>query len=379
VYPVYKTLEGDGGDFPSPEDFAVGGDPNLPYTFALVTDNVENCKSHTPSGGSNLLEDLLFCTPYPEFPDNSQPYLTWWLIEGACPAGKDQDCYTLDSLQNEIDQQGGRFGYQVYDCDTSGLCYLHDFPFDLTAFVIPPFTTCGEPRYFVAQFNVYLGSSDYPALSGPGSPPFQYSIPCPEAYEVQGYVEMDVAFDSLTLGNIDDGESSPEDVELYGYFRAHTSSGDDSRQLNLGEWGYSSSDCPGNEDFSGNLPTGGGWQNCPSSLKAGTWDLANEYLCQSDYQFTCYLWPEDQGTDFVQNNNHLKLRVLEGNAIQIETLLIDYDSGSDHDTACHVVFSTPNWPLDTWSGMSDAVFTGSQGDNGNASCAVKVTFTVVGP
>jgi hypothetical protein len=71
--------------------------------------------------------------------------------------------------------------------------------------------------------------------------------------------------------------------------------------------------------------------------------------------------------------------VLEGNAIQIETLLIDYDSGSDHDTACHVVFSTPNWPLDTWSGMSDAVFTGSQGDNGNASCAVKVTFTVVGP
>ena len=195
LMPVYKPLEGE-GDFPSPEDFAVGGDPGMPYTFALVTDNVVNCKSHTPSGGSNLVENLLFCTPYPEFPNDTQPYLTWWLIPGTCPGEKDAGCYDLDMIQNEIDAQGGKMNFRVYDCDTSGLCYIHDFPMDLTAFVIPPFTTCGEPRYFVAQFNVYLGSSDYPALSGPGSPPFQYSIPCPEAYETQGFVQLDVGFES---------------------------------------------------------------------------------------------------------------------------------------------------------------------------------------
>lgn len=377
--PVYHTLGGD-ADFPSPDDFAIGGDPNLPYTFALVTDNVENCKSHTPSGGGNLIEALLFCTPYPEFPDGTQPYLTWWLIEGACPAGKGSDCYSLDDLQQAIDDQGGKLGFTVYDCDTSGLCYTHNFPLDLTAFVIPPFTACGEPRYFVAQFNVYLGSSDYPTLSGPGSPPFQYSLPCPEAYETEGFVTLDVSFDTLTIGDADDGDGGSEDLEIFGYFKATTTSGE-SRQLNLGLWGFYPGDCPGNEtlQFVGGLSTQGGGGPCPSQVSDGSFGLAEAHLCLSDYSDACFLWPENVATDHMFDNNHIQLTVLEGDAVIVQAVLVDYDSGSPNDTACHVLFSTPEWPLETWAGMKGGQFFGSQGDNGNASCTVSVTLTAVGP
>jgi hypothetical protein len=190
-----------------------------------------------------------------------------------------------------------------------------------------------------------------------------------------------VGFENLTIGNADDGDGGNEDLEVYGYFRAETSSGDDSRQLNLGSWGYSSADCPFNETFSTSLSTAGAnsMPECPAAVEDGSFSLSDFMLCQSDDSYACYLWPEDVGTDYALDNNHFQLRVLEGNAVVIDALLIDYDSGSPNDTVCHVSFTTPNWPLETWSGFSDAAFSGSQGNNGNASCSVTVTFTTVGP
>ena len=364
------------GDLPNP--YSIGGDPNMPYVFALVTYNVENCKEHMPSGGSNLLENLLFCTPYPEFGFDDQPYLTWWIIEGVCPAGKGSDCFTLEQLQQVADESGGSLGFTLYDCEEGGgLCYLHYFPFDLTAWPVPPFTSCDTERGLTVQLS-WFGPDGDDVMSGPGSPPFVLQNPCPPAYETAGYVDLDVAFDDLVLDDLDDNDSGAEDAEIYGYFKTFTT-GDYGGYLLLGEWSSSDVHCIGNEvDFPVYLQTMGTGVGCPTVVQDGTYDLAEFALCPSTEKYFCYLWPQDVETDWLTNSNHLILRVHEGEAVTLGVKLIDFDDGSDHDGTCSAVYTTKGRTLDEWSQVH-GTWTLVQGDNGNGSCQVHIQLNAVGP
>lgn len=376
VQPPITPLDWDLGDaFHLGNPYAVGGDPAMPYVFALVTYNPASCGEHTPSGGSHLLENLLFCTPYPEFSLDTQPYLIWWVLWGTCPAGSGADCYTQAELQQAADQNGGTLGFTVHDCDETTLCYLHYLPLSLSAFVVPPFTTCSEDRALVVQL-AWRDADGYDIVASQGSPPFMLSNPCPQPYETAGYVLMDVEFDQLTLDNVDDGEPAPQDVEIYGWF--HVASDTYGGYLTLGEWGWSESGCAGSETFSGSLNLEGSVGECPAWVKNGTYNLSDLLLCQSTQAGQCFLWPQNVETLYGNNNNHLFLQVKEDEAIHLAVKLVDYDEGSDHDTVCSAQYVTSSRTLSEWSQVH-GTWNLTHGDNGNALCAVSVHLNAVGP
>jgi hypothetical protein len=86
--------------------------------------------------------------------------------------------------------------------------------------------------------------------------------------------------------------------------------------------------------------------------------------------------PFDDDGPWNTNKNTIRIAVREGEAVYIETLLMDYDSGSADDPQCVGVVNTERHLLETWA-KADLPLTMTQEDNGNSSCTVTFRIAAV--
>lgn len=369
-------------------------DPRMPRIIAALVHSSQLCKDHLPGKGKSPLEALLFCTPYPEYTlFDAQPYLVWTPNEDQCANGEvsnGADCKSTSWYQARAAQYGGHLGYRIaYEHMSgpySGLgVMVATTPDTLSAYVIPPLepydsqakhaNLCGVTVEYQVQMVYDAGPNDpdYPnlLLVDPWLGLRTWDFNCPTS---TGEVDVDVTVQSLRLGSVDDNDGGPDDVELYGYFHVKTASLSGSRPEGmrlLSRWGPDNHDCPSSEMVRFDLPTTGGRSDCPASFANGDHDLAAKYLCDCDDIHS-------HDGPWLENNNVIRVRVTEGDALIITTVLMDHDHGSSDDNVCVGMIATDSRSLLTWSKTNE---TGAmvQSNNGSASCKVTLGIRAVAP
>lgn len=398
--PVIKTLGGTGD---GPQSAFEAFDPRMPSVMAHQTTNVEHCKEHLPSKGQNLLEAILFCTPFPEYAPAPQPYMWWQALDGLCANGKASegaDCQTVEWYRQRAIAYGGSLGYRLryeyVDGPHKGLGVenVAATSYDRTVYVIPPLepygsqadtaNLCGVKARYEAQLFYDAGPAD-PLYANvrlvspqPGSADFTFNCAPPPP----GQIAVDVTIDTLELDNVDDDDGGTEDVELYGSFQINTSSMATSPSWgirNLATWASNPEGCP-NELFTGGLEanaTGECAESFTNSVNhGGNFNFKDLRLCTSESYKYCGLGPDE--TTHVKPNNTIRIAVKEGDAIVMHTTLVDYDSAFADDNICVGTISTANKSLDTWSKV-DGVWTMVYSNPGNASCKMHFRLKAVKP
>jgi hypothetical protein len=341
--------------------------PKIPKVFAIIFFGQDSCTDHLPSGGSNFMENLMFCTWYPEYnfdEGGSQPYLVWYLIDPKyqeCLDGKGADCNSIQFYLDRVNQYGGEVGYHVYGQGSDSIP-LVTMPHDLTAFVVPPKIPCEEDSPLMTVRMYWLAGPndpDYPneMREGPDSNTVSAASLCPPPEEI----ELDVTFDILRIGNLGDGIGGGDDLEIYASFSAEGKNPGTGSVLNLGRWGWSGSDCI-NDVVSFTLNSTGVGPECPRSVKEGDISLGDQPMCASNTYSHC------DGA-YSQNNNKIRVTVGDGSRIRIAVHAMDYDTDSADDTVCDVQTWIGPESIYGWQGFTTSGHM-SQGDNGSASCKV---------
>ncbi len=392
--PVIKPLRGS-GDGPQPPIEAF--DSRMPGVMAFPTTNVEYCKDHLASKGQDLLEAILFCTPYPEYAPNPQPYMFWWAFDGLCANGKADNganCKSVDWYRQRAVTYGGSLGYQLryeyVDGPYEGLGTesVAVTPYNRTVYVIPPLepygsqadvsNLCGVKTKYEVQLFYDAGPSD-PLYANMRlvSPQLGYAYFRFDCVSPPSQVAVDVTIDTLELDNVDDDDGGVEDVELYGSFQVNTSSMATSPSWgirNLATWASLPEGCP-NELFTGGLETNATGE-CPESFTSKMHNFKDLRLCASESYQYCGFGFDD--TTYLAQNNTIRIVVKEGDAIIMHTTLIDYDAASSDDNICVGSISTANKSLDTWSKI-DGVWTMVYSNPGHASCKMHFRLKAVKP
>ncbi len=339
----------------------------LPFIWLLLTYDQTKCVDHLPADAQNFLGGLLFCSPWPGYTlghgtANPQPYLIWVVSTEKCPAGEGADCRFLDSIDSAY--QNGSAVFEVLGelhGDYEGLGLLNYVPFTRTSDVA---NTASYPCTSIEYTVAIKIMPEY--IYGPASN--KVSIPCTGPLSGE-QVGLDVTFTNLSLSNIDDGESAPEDLELYGLFEALSSDGSFGT-LDLATW--NAVDCDHPEVFSGGLNSGGAITYCPVEYGNGNHSIADMYLCTQPH--VC-----DDSTvaeNFLTDNNTIHLTVGEGDQILLQVMLMDWDSASANEVACFALLTTESKTLQQWENTVGQVFTLSQAFNGDAACNVTASVSV---
>ena len=343
-------------------------DPTMPYFNPYITYDPDLCKLHLPPPFQNLLGQSMFCWPYPGFDlgdqgANPQPYLVWdnsiLCIDGyGDPPCKPYAYWLL--LANSL---GHEVGFNIYDSNSKGF-YVHQVNApELSSFVIPV-VPCSGMRDFWVQMWYYDGSSLLPTYGPPSS---KVSIACPKKIGTKMF--LDIRFDTLKLSNVDDGESAPQDVEVFGYLRS--SSGTMTRYLNLAIWNEQAPSCP-DESFTSSLGTGGAMA-CPKIFTNGTFNLSEVSMSEADS------YDPWQFVEYEFNNNTVRLIIEEYDSLTLSVSIIDWDDVSDNDVVCKGSFQIPNQSIFEWLKVNNQSFTinGSLTDSG--SCQIKGVMNAVSP
>lgn len=370
-------------------------DPKMPPVLALMFFGVDACREHTPSKGASLGENFAYCYWYPEYnTDNgaSQPYLVWFVTDGSCAAGQGAACNTFDWYVQQAKANGGKVGFHVYG-QISDALPLATTKHDLTAWVLPPQSECGQGLHLRVRMFYEGGPNDpnYPnqLVEAPDSNTIHYTFNCPPPSEVQ----LDVFFDTLHIGDLGDGVGGGDDLELYGSIVAEGIPGTGS-VLNLGKWGGSSGNCPddsfewagpkiwygpaGTLGFTPPVPalpldqTGLGYDaDCQQAVQEGDSNFSLFQLCRSDTYKHCL-------GDFKRNNNRIRVTVGDGSRIRVSVHLVDYDELPGDDNACQAETWVGPESIFGWQGFSGSGYL-SQGDNDTASCKVYFHISPVSP
>jgi hypothetical protein len=378
----------------------------MPEVTARISNNVEACKNHLPGKGTNALEAILFCTPFPELDaKGKQPYLVWSVDDGVCANGKvsnGADCDRLTDLVSRAQTYGGHVGYRLTythkNGPLAGVGYpgIATLPHDRTSYVIPPlepydvqaneFNFCNVEVEYEVELFYDAGPNDpdfaHLMLVGPLKGGAEWLSTCPPAPPDE--VALDLRIGTLHLGNLDDGDSgTDDDVEVYGFFRIWTAKTDVpvpafALQSGLfkkvgyrgfGAWGKAPEDCPSEQFDPGALHSSTSGL-CHRSLHAGDHAVSQFLLCD-----TC-TGPSHTDVPFSKNKNTVRIAVKDGEAVYIETLVIDYDSGSADDAQCVGVVNTERHLVDTWAKFDEELML-KQKYNGNGSCTVTFRITAV--
>ncbi len=355
------------------EQWSLPESAQMPYIFAFLTYDQNLCVDHLPADAQNLplgLGALLFCSPWPGYTlgagtASPQPYLIWAVSTEKCPAGEGEDCRFLDTIDSSYDYGSALFEISgELHGQQEGLTLINNVPFERTSDVANIASyPCTSIEYTVAIKIM----PEY--IYGPASN--SVSIPCTGPLSGD-QIGVDVTFTNLSLSSIDDGESAPEDLELYGAFQAGSSNGSVG-MLKLAKWNSFAS-CSHPEGFSLDYESGIP-SFCPRSFGNGGHSIADMWLCTAvsfDQCTSGYELPED----FDTNNNTIHLTVGEGDQIMLQVILNDWDDMSANEVACFAMLITEGKTLQQWANTVGQVFTVSQAFNGDAACSVTASVTV---
>lgn len=339
----------------------------IPFIYAFLSYDQTLCVDHLPPDAQNFLGGLVFCSPWPGYTmgagtANPQPYLIWVVSTNKCPAGTGEDCRFLDTIHS-ADPNGSALFEVLGELHGKyeGLGLLNYVPFSRTSDVANTATyECDSIEYTVAIKIM----PEY--IYGP--PSNKVTIPCTGPLSGD-QVGLDVTFTNLNLSSIDDGESAPEDLELYGLFEALSSDGSFGT-LDLATWNAVQCDHP--EVFSGGLNSGGYITYCPIEYGNGNHSIANMYLCTQPPDCADSTVAEN----FITDNNTIHLTVGEGDQILLQVMLMDWDSASANEVACFALLTTESKTLQQWENTVGQVFTLSQAFNGDAACNVTASVSV---
>jgi hypothetical protein len=347
-------------------------DPAMPTLFTYVTYDPDECQSHLPPDAQNLFGKILFCTPYPGFDSgeeggNPQPYLVWNFGDG-CGAGYGSPpCNNYQYYEALASLGGGNVWFVVTDQSTAGTFYWNvEAPF-LNNLTIPPISCAGQRSFYVTMYfddgeQIYFGL-----------PSNVYTIDCPTPLPWD--IPLDITFDTITFSDLDDGESDPDDVEVYGYMRAWVP-GDENRYLNLAEWDEQDGDCPDESvEWFGSLNTQGLLidNGCTKTFSNGTYNLANVAMCQGYSKENCSI----SGWSF--DNNTIQVTVTDGQGLILYLTVYDWDDASGNDLQCWSMLQYEARSRFDWAQVQDHEFSFVGFDQGNGNCTVSGTINAVLP
>jgi hypothetical protein len=387
------------------------------------------CGAHLPPDAQNILGKLIYCFPYPAYdPDKGgtppQPYLGWdfncpycWPapFDYHCLAGFDEDCVSYPNLLSIAEETGGQVGFTITAVQNGKKTVWNVTEPDLRMFVVPPMSCPGDIKYSVRLWyrpgkeGVAVAASPDDTISkieevefSPtkvlyGQESSKVKIPCANPPDPDWTFDnqaqyLDITFSSLYMFHIDDGDSdgtfteSPEELEIYGYFRVKAPSmgyweaehcffpefgncdneqylADMYRYLLVDEW--ESEGAFEVRELSGNPP------GPPPNF-----ELENVPLCQSTTKYSCQV--EGQGTSFALDNNTIRVYVTHLDALKLQVKLVDYDEASDDDVACVGTKLIPSKTLDEWSSLDGAHYTIHGEATSSGDCRVQVYISAVG-
>jgi len=386
-------------------------DKRMPKVDARITYSVEQCKKHLPGEGANALEAILFCTPFPEYnSDGKQAYLIWSTDDTKCAYGDASSqvgCKNLDYYLSRAETYGGHVGYRLSywynDGPANGVQGYPDIlttSHDRTSYVVPPLepydpqaeqaNLCGVEVRYIVELVYDAGPNDpefaHVLLVNPlkGGADWRFICPLKPPDPETGEVRLDVRIGTLHLASVDDGDPG-DDIEVYGFFRVWTAKTDLAlpgfalqgfKQVGfrgLGTWGKPPGNCP-TEQFGQLNPAGADVGYCHRRLFNGDHAVSQFPLCDTCtspsgmHGHSSGFWSKD--------NNTIRIAVRDGEAVYIETVLMDYDNASADDPQCVGVVNTERHLLETWV-KADVPLTMTQPYNGNSSCTLAFRITAV--
>lgn len=328
----------------------------MPRPIAFTTTSSETCTDHLTPEAQNLLGTILFCTPWPGYTtgiasDNPQHYLAW-LPTGPCLGGLGAGpCKSYDQWLSEANKVGYTVTY--WTDDVSDYKYSVSAPYH-TVYVIKPLS-CQTFRAFTVQMWAQV---DAGTVYGPNSQPV--SIPCVKPNK--GIATVYVTFDNLRFEWIDDGESEPQDIEIYSVFKAWTSAETvEIWQARQSDW---DGDCP-SEAFSGTLNTSGVLGlGCRQSVGVvlGGHNLANFPMCIKPCNENWY----------APGRNQIALAVPEGEPIHLLYSIMDYDSASANDSVCFHTGQTETHTYEEWQALEEDSFWMNSFASDSGDCQVRI-------
>ncbi|MCK5316805.1 MAG: hypothetical protein KAJ55_02760 [Anaerolineales bacterium] len=343
-------------------------DPSMPIPMPYITYDPDLCKSHLPPPFQNQFGQFLFCTPYPGFDlgnegVNPQPYFTWKMSNDCINGTGEPFCKPYIYWVSLAADLGHEVGFNIYDNNPEGFHIHHVNAPDLFSFVIPP-VPCSGLRYLWVQMWYYDGSSLLPTY---GPPSAKHIVECPE--KIGTTTILDIQFNGILFSNLDDGESAPQDVEVYGYLRAKSES--QTRYLNFAPWNEQRANCPDESFTIGGLNTGGGI-DCTKTFSDGIYDLADVALSQANSYDP---WQED----YKVNNNTFLLTIEEYDSLTLSVKIVDWDDGSANDLVCEGSFQIPSQSIFEWYKVKNQKFGITGPLTGSGYCQIKGIMNAVGP
>ena len=425
-YPVGPETTG-GSDFVSQQDqleLQTWISPEIPRVVLDQTTNPEQCKNHLPPDEQNSVGQSIYCSPYPEFDPNlgavsSQPYLVWNF--DSCLAGSGENCKSYAELLALAETNGGQVGFNVTSLSNAGSFIWPVTEPYLRMFVVPPLGCTGNVEYNVRLWyrpgdksnspyttedeagidpeSPYATAGDTPAAEIQeiyyGPPSNWVSIPCippnvNKTVEFEYTQYLDITFETIELFEVDDGDvyiDSPQDIELYGYFKVLAPSMGQEleipclfeavgmcdpentwtvytrRMINVADWDVD----PGAWPCTG----------CTKLLRGGHHDISEWSVCQSTSKKSCSY--EGQPTAYMVNNNTIRVFVTDGEELYLEVNLIDYDENSENDTICWEQETIPGRSLAEWANTQNEAHTIYGGMTDSGWCTVEYVINAVAP
>jgi hypothetical protein len=280
-----------------------------------------------------------------------------------CPDGQGSQCKSYSELLSLAEEKGGEVGFNIFDYNPVGSEIIQITTPELFNYVIPA-VPCSGFREFWVQMWYYDGSSFLPVY-GPRSNTVK--IECP--YKLGPKMMLDIRFDEVKFSSLDDDDSGPQSVEVYGYLRA--SSETMTRYLNWATWNEQADACP---DESPNVGfETGGQLGCPQFFINGIYDLKAKPMCQSELFYEC------TESGWATNNNTIRLVITEYDSLSLAVKLVDWDDASANDLVCQAKIQLPNQSIYEWHKIKDQKFalTGSLTDSGK--CQIKGVMNAVEP
>ena len=346
-----------------------------------------DCLFHAPDG--SLEDGYSFCHPGHKQPKHLNPslgedfipiedhphsYLYWDLTDPSnCPAGAGcVDPRDLTFFPHSVLESGVR----VYDLHGSDTVPVATLPFSRDGYVVFR-KGCGVTRAF--EVRSYVKTSQ--PLTYESRSPYSFRSfqePCGAGKDVK----MELHFETIELGDVDDGLFAEPILEVYGSFAANTAEGEGG-QLRNGNFIPSDPSClttEGGTVFDVPLKTTpDGVQGCPTPVGGGLHSLQTtkpfwaKKCIGSDHHYLNCQYP---GVYYFSHSTVFIDTTQADDAILVSVDLWDHDHASPDDPVCQGSIWITKEAGEPWENYHGTNWSIHQGDNGSASCIVTGSLSV---
>ena len=394
MYPMDgEDFEGLGGQIDPKTIFDLPPIPALDiamvWSFAELTYEPDECMAHLPSAAQNLLGKLLFCWPYDGFDSgpsgaNPQPYLVWTPSDD-CYAIKDiaggaESCMSYQELMYHANSSYASVGFEIVEFNSSQFRSYEISADDLTTMAIPPLFCNGNRTFKVRMFYKSEGTNPIYKVSVWSN---DVTVPC--GYPLTS-TRIDVTIKDLTFNAVDDGESEPQDIEVFGDFYVYTSAGerwlvfaqslfladcydDDDVGFGAADWLDLDAFCGDEKSVCQHWDSG-----CYKELTNGSFDLSYMAMCEA-YTYSAYQAAKNGVCNggWQLANNTVRLFVNDNDDLMVNAWLLDYDANSGPEIVCSTTFYTDTFTALQWGAMDGEIFPfSSQHEDANCTVTVEV-------